>query len=265
MRIPVFAKNMPTPNSEFNPKDSFKTLLFFSPPQLCDTRVAEPNNKHFYVNAVILCRQVGKIMNPVIKAIKSRRSVRAYEQKPIPKDMIITIIDAGNQAPFTSITRSQPWRFVVVQNQKVKQKLFQTAFPFWKNSTEGMKDKYPELYKMATCLYDAMEEPKDVIYYNAPVIIFVIGPATGGAISCALACENMIIAAQSLGLGSCYVGFGSMVKGNPEIVKALELTENEKIYGPILLGYPKLNPSAIITNALETTRPNKKDPKVKWV
>jgi nitroreductase len=52
----------------------------------------------------------------------------------------------------------------------------------------------------------------------------------------------MMIAAQSLGLGSCYVGFGAIVKGNSEIVKALELNENEQIYGPILLGYPKVNP-----------------------
>jgi enoyl-CoA hydratase/carnithine racemase len=85
-----------------------------------------------------------------------------------------------------------------------------------------------------------MDDLKDVIYYNVPVIVFVIGPATGGAISCALACENIMIATQSLDLGSCYTGFGAMVKGNPEIVKALELTENEQIYGPILLGYPKV-------------------------
>ncbi len=204
-------------------------------------------------------------MNPVIEAIKSRRSTRAYEQKPIPKDVINTIIEAGNQAPFTSVTRAQPWRFVVVQDPEFKQKLFQTAFPFWKNATDGMKEKHPEIYKMATCLYDAMDEPKDVIYYNAPVIIFVIGPAGGGAISCALACENMMIAATSFGLGSCYTGFGGMVKGNAEVVKALELKENEHIYGPILLGYPKINLSEAVKRALERISPNKKEPVAKWI
>jgi len=204
-------------------------------------------------------------MNPVIEAIKSRRSTRAYEQKPIPEDVINTIIEAGNQAPFTSVTRAQPWRFVVVQDPEFKQKLFQTAFPFWKNATEGMKEKHPELYEMATCLYDAMDEPKDVIYYNAPVIIFVIGPAGGGAISCALACENMMIAAASFGLGSCYTGFGAMVKGNAEVVKALELKENEHIYGPILLGYPKINPSEAVKRALERISPNKKEPLTKRI
>lgn len=205
------------------------------------------------------------IMNPVIEAINSRRSTRAYEPKPVPKDIIDKIIEAGNQAPFTSITRAQPWRFVVVQNPEFKQKLFQTAFPFWKNATDGMKENYPEIYKMATCLYDAMDEPKDVIYYNAPVIIFVIGPATGGAVSCALACENMMIAASSFGLGSCYVGFGAMVKSNVDVVQALELKDDEAIYGPILLGYPKVNPSPAVASALEKIGPNKKEPVTKWI
>lgn len=66
----------------------------------------------------------------------------------------------------------------------------------------------------ATCLYDAMDAPKDVIYYNAPVIIFVIGPATGGVISCALACENIMIAASSLGLRKLLCRFGALVKSN---------------------------------------------------
>jgi nitroreductase len=204
-------------------------------------------------------------MNPVIEAINNRKSVRAYEQKPIPKDIINEIIEAGNQAPFTSMTRSQPWRFVVVQDPTFKGKLLQTALPFWKNAIGGMKEAAPQLYEMAMSLYNVLDDSKDVIYYNAPAIIFVIGPKTGGAVSCALACENMMIAAQSFGLGSCYVGFGAMVKGNAEIVEALELKDDEAIYGPILLGYPKVNPSAALTNALATLKPNKKDPVMKWI
>ena len=204
-------------------------------------------------------------MNPVIEAINSRRSTRAYEQKPIPEDILNAIIEAGNQAPFTSMTRSQPWRFVVVQDAEFKQKLLQTALPFWKNAIGGMKEAAPELYEMAMSIYNAMDDPKDPIYYNAPAIIFVIGPKTGGAVSCALACENMMITAQSLGLGSCYVGFGAMVKGNAEVVQALELTDDEAIYGPVLLGYPKVNPSEALASALAIIKPNKKEPVTKWI
>ena len=203
-------------------------------------------------------------MNEVLEAIKNRRSVRAYEQKSVPRELINQIIEAGNQAPFTSMTRSQPWRFVVVESPEFKQKLLQTTIQFWKNAIEPMKQTSPELYKMATSLYDAMDEPKDVIYYNAPVIIFVVGPANN-PFSNILACENLMIAAESLGLGSCYVAFGGMVKGNAEVMQALEIKEGEGIFGPILIGYPLVNPTPAVAAALDAIKPLKKDPVVKWI
>jgi len=206
-----------------------------------------------------------KVMNPVIEAINNRRSVRFYEPTPIPKDVINTIIEAGNQAPFMAEEHAkpedifQPWRFVVVENPKFKQKLVQTIEPIRSRFVEGMKETMPEMYEQAMKLYEAMDEPKDLIYYSAPVIIFVIGPARN-ATCCALACENIMIAATSLGLGSCYVGFGAMVTGNAEVVQTLELKDDERICGPILIGYPKDEPSA-----LASIRPNKKEPAIKWI
>jgi nitroreductase len=203
-------------------------------------------------------------MNLVFEAIKNRRSIRAYEQKPVPREIINKLIEAGNQAPFTSMATSQPWRFVVVEKPEFKQKLLQTTLPFWVQTIEPMKENQPDIYKMATSLYDAIDEPKDVIYYNAPVILFIVGPANN-PFSCVLACENIMIAAQSLGLGSCYAAFGGMVKGNVEVVQALELKDDEAIYGPILLGYPKVNPSPAVAAALKVIAPNKKEPRIKWI
>jgi nitroreductase len=204
------------------------------------------------------------IMNQVIEVINNRRSIRDYEPKSIPRDVINTIIEAGNQAPFMSEKRFQPWRFVVVENPEFKQKLVQTTLPIWKNFMENMKETLPEIYEKAMMLYETMDEPKDLVYYSAPVIIFVIGPARN-ATCCALACENIMLAATSLGLGSCYVGFGAMVTGNADVVQTLELTEDEQIYGPILLGYPKDDPSARVANALASLAPKKKEPMIKWI
>ncbi len=203
-------------------------------------------------------------MNQVIEAIRNRRSIRTYDSKPIPKEIINTIVEAGNQAPFTSMTRAQPWRFVVVENPEFKQKLVQTTLPIWKKFTSDMKESAPEIYQMAVNLYEATDDSKDVVYYSAPVILFVIGPVDN-AVSCALACENIMIAAQAFGLGSCYVGFGAMVKGNADVVEALELKKDEEIYGPILLGYPEVNPNVAVANALTSMAPNKKDPVTKWI
>jgi nitroreductase len=206
------------------------------------------------------------MMNPVIKVINKRRSVRSYEPKSIPRDVINTIIEAGNQAPSRGREvnggfQFQPWRFVVVEDPAFKQKLVETTLPIWKMGVESMKEMHPEVYKKAMILYEARPEPKDMVYHSAPVILFVIGPASF-AVSCALACENIMLAATSLGLGSCYTGFGAMVKGNADVVQALELTDDERIYGPILLGYPKEDPKVRFMDQHESLYI---EPKIKWI
>jgi len=217
------------------------------------------------------------MMNPVIETIKKRQSVRLYEQKSIPKDFINTIIEAGNLAPSTGdekvveeggkkrkITNYQPWRFVVVEDPEFKQKLFQTIEPIRSNFYESMKETMPEMYERGMKLYEVMEEPKDLVFYSAPVIIYVIGSARN-SIGCAMVCENIMLAAVSLGLGSCYVGFGAMVTQDADVVKTLELKDGERIYGPIVLGYPKLDPSESQVSTLAELRDKKKEPMIKWI
>ena len=113
--------------------------------------------------------------NPVIDAINNRYSCRDFEQKQISKNILKKIIDAGNQAPFVADKGFQPWRFVVVENLDFKQKLIQTTFPIWKKSMDNIKEIMPEIYNAAMKVYDEMPEPKDLVYYSAPAIVFVIG------------------------------------------------------------------------------------------
>ena len=191
-------------------------------------------------------------MNEVLEAIRNRRSVRSYKPDPIPRDVLKKIIEAGNMAP-TGVRR-QPWRFVVVENPEFKRKLRQTAFKF----LEGpLKEKTPDIYKTWKFMRSRFEEP---IYHSAPVILFVIGTATRWkdteATDCALASQNIMLAACSLGIGSCMVGLGRMgLTDDPEIVEALELKEGETLYQPIVLGYPDQYPEP----------PRKKPPVVKWI
>jgi hypothetical protein len=96
----------------------------------------------------------------------------------------------------------------------------------------------------------------DGVYYSAPVVIFVIGLASvNDDAGCAMVCQNMMLAAHSLGLGSCWVGFGSRIKHDPEITEALKLGENERIFGPIIVAYPEIYRDP----------PKKKEPTVKWI
>ncbi len=189
-------------------------------------------------------------MNEVIEVIRKRRSIRAYEAKPVPREVLKAVIDAGNEAP--SAMNSQPWRFVVVEDNEAKRKLISAALPQARKILESIKDVDPERYES---IKKRQTELPDPVYYSAPAIVFVIGSGRYAAHSCPLACENMMLAAHSLGLGSCWVGFGAMVLEDGEARKLLELKDDESIFGPILLGYPRG----------ETPRPPKKEPKVRWV
>ena len=189
-------------------------------------------------------------MNSVIESIRKRRSIRAYDAKPVPRELVNTVIEAGNEAP--SAMNSQPWRFVVVEDPAAKRKLLGAALPQAKKIIEQVKDVDPERYEMIKKRYAELPDP---VYYSAPTVIFVIGSGRYAAHSCPLACENMMLAAHSLGLGTCWVGFGAMVTEDGSVQKLLDLQEGEAIFGPILLGYPKADPP----------RPPKKEPKVKWL
>jgi nitroreductase len=189
-------------------------------------------------------------MNAVIEAINKRRSVRAYEAKPVPRDLVNAVIAAGNEAP--SAMNSQPWHFVVVEDPEAKKKLLSAALPQAKKITELVKDVDPERYESIKKRYAELPDP---VYYSAPTVIFVIGNGRYKDHSCPLACENMMLAAYSLGLGSCWVGFGAMVTEDAEVRNLLGLQEGDSIFGPILLGYPKG----------QTNRPLKKKPTVMWL
>ena len=208
-------------------------------------------------------------MNPVIEAIKKRRSVRSYKPDPVPRDAIEAIIEAGNWAP-TGLNQ-QCWRFVAVEGGPFRQRLVAAALPTWKKAfdhwigsqNDSIQEYLSDLF--ARCLgwppqpYEEMlrrgRDLRDGMYWDAPVVIFCIGTAAHAAQECAMVCQNMMLAATALGLGSCIVGFGSRVTGDEEIVEALELKENEKIYGPIVVGYPEIVPEP----------PSKKPPVVKWI
>ncbi len=189
-------------------------------------------------------------MNHVLDAIKNRRSVRSYEHRPVAENIINVIIESANQAP--SAMNSQPWRFVVIRDDSIREQLLNTALPNAKKILEQVKETDPLRYEQIMERYNKLKDP---IYYSAPVVIFVIGSGRYADHSCPLACENIMLAAHSLGLGSCWVAFGSMVTEDAGIKNILELKDDEKIFGPVVLGYPDGS----------TEPPPKKDPEVKWI
>lgn len=187
-------------------------------------------------------------MNPVIDTIMNRRSVRFYKDKPIERNKMETIIQAGNYAPTGA--GAQLWRFVVVEDKSFRKKLAELALPRYEKWMENAPEN---LINMRERIDSEVEDP---VYYSAPAVVFVIGSGQTSDYDCSMVCENMMLAAKSLGIGSCWVYFGQLVLDDPEVRERLEMKKDEKVYGPILLGYPQEN---------LPERAPKKDPVVKWI
>jgi len=142
-------------------------------------------------------------MNTVIETIKKRRSVRSYEAKPVPRNIVNGILEAGNEAP--SAMNSQPWRFVVVEDKDAKKEAARRRSAEREEDHRAGEGRGPgavRIHQEALCRT------------AGPGLLFSAGDRlrhrqwTVCDHSCPLACENMMLAAHALGLGSCWVGFG---------------------------------------------------------
>ncbi|NTV98932.1 MAG: nitroreductase family protein [Chlorobiaceae bacterium] len=131
-------------------------------------------------------------MNQTIESILKRRSIRAYHPGQITERELQDIIAAGTYAP--TAMGQQPWHFLLLQNPELLEKLQVRCKEMFALS------EIPALRQMAA------NEEFDV-FYKAPTLVIVF--ADPGAIAplqdSALAMENMMIAAASCGIGSCWV------------------------------------------------------------
>jgi nitroreductase len=143
--------------------------------------------------------------------ILSRRSVRRYEEKEIPKDVLEKIIEAGRQSP--SAANRQPYRFIIVDDSELKKEL---------------PGRFSRFLKKAPL----------VIVGCANIKALLTGK--WATIDTTIALENMMIAAWSLGLGSCWIG-----SFNEQKVKdLLKIPKDWKVVALISLGYPAETPKA---------------------
>lgn len=144
----------------------------------------------------------------VFDAIKSRRSVRKYKNRPIEKEKIRKVLEAGRLAP--SAHNSQPWKFYVVKTKGREKKLVDVA--------KGQK-----------------------FAGEAPVIIVVCGDPSASEYcesDCALAIENMVLEAKELDLGTCIIGWFDKNKAR----SFLNIPRNLEIFYMLPLGYPDEDP-----------------------
>ena len=171
-----------------------------------------------------------------LQAILTRRSTRNYRPDPVEPEKLNRILEAARQAP--SGGNNQRNHFLVIRNRDVIRTLTgmtEAAFAGMA-ITEGM---YPSLKHAVT----ASKKGGYVFCYNAPVLIAVANQQDYGnnMADCACAIENMMIAANALDLGSCWINQLKWLNGDSELtayLRSLGMKENERVYGALILGYP---------------------------
>ena len=166
--------------------------------------------------------------NEVINNIMARRSVRQYLDQPVEHEKLVTVVRAGINAP--SGMNRQPWAIRVVEDQQLIAEV-----------TEIYKQESPEQV--------ARDKNFKNMFRNAPNLICVCTPAKGGGeLDAGLLGENMMLAAQSLGLGTCCLGGPVRFLLSNEKAKffidRLDIPEDYKLNYIIAIGYPDEQPEA---------------------
>ena len=179
-------------------------------------------------------------MNDTIKTIFERRAIRKYKEKAVSKEIIEQIIDAGRIAP--SAMNRQPWKFYVVTS-KEDIKLFSHEIAKQGLKTipkTGIKEAVKSIVTGITNLSHGIDFllSKDPVFHEAPVVIFITAPKDNewAALDIGMCSQNMMLAAKSLGLDSCSIGFGKFVEKTKSYSK-LNIPSDERVHLAIIIGY----------------------------
>lgn len=156
----------------------------------------------------------------LLQLIKSRRSIRQYQNKSVEREKIIQCLDAARFAP--SAENVQPWRFIVIDDPAVKEQFAEHAFSGIYSPTR-FAAKAPVIIVMLAKL--------DILANR-------IGKQIQGIhfylIDCGIAGEHLVLQAQELGLGTCWIGWFNIKR----VRKFLKIPGTYKIVSLISMGYP---------------------------
>ena len=145
-----------------------------------------------------------------IDFILTRRSIRHYDKKAIPEDVLNQILEAGRSAP--SAANRQPIHFIIVNNEEAKKEL-----------SKGMFNRF-------------IKESPAVIVGCADASSLLTGK--WAIVDAAIAMQNMVIASWTLGVGSCWLGDFNEKK----VKELLKIPDKWKVVALVTFGYPAEQP-----------------------
>ncbi len=194
------------------------------------------------MNYHVMSNSNGSQPNQTINILLNSSTTQAFANQEIDANEIATVLKAGTQAP--SAKNNQPWHFSVITNKDILEKINTDTIAIAQRAAEKDLSKPKPSQD-----YQAL--------FHAPVAIVISGTvdSPSSTFDTALACENMSIAAQSLGLGSHIVmGIIQTLSGANEMEyrNILGIPNNEKPVAVLLIGVPA--PASIDTVSKATMR-----------
>lgn len=165
----------------------------------------------------------------VMEAIYSRRSVRSYSEQQVEKPMVEALIKAATHAP--SSMNEQPWAFAVIQNP--------TQLASWSDRIKAYLLKRLKPDSPLAKYRDMISTPDYHVFHQAGtlIIIYARPDAHNGEEDCSLAAQNLMLAACSMGLGTCPIGFARPWLSQARIKRSLGIPDDYVPVFPVVVGY----------------------------
>ena len=162
----------------------------------------------------------------IMDIVKKRRSIRVYKNKSLSKDTIDSILEAAKYAP--SARNLQQLEYKVITNRNLIQKISDRI-------VDLIKKRNPNIQLRAG---------DDAIFYGAPLLIIINGPKENEWISydAAIAVQNIMLYATSIGIGTCFIGMSRFINEDEELLNELHIADDKKVAAAVICGYADEKP-----------------------
>jgi nitroreductase len=172
-------------------------------------------------------------MADFFQLLKTRRSIRDYEDREVPLDLVREILRDSCLAP--SSADGQPWRFIVVTDRGLIKRLSDECKKNLVSDLERNPDAPSKKYEAI------LRDPVFNVFYNAPCLVYIAGSKDVRTlqVDCALAAAYLMFSASAKGLGTCWIGLGKYLR-DASLLREIGLPVDHEIVAPIILGYPKV-------------------------
>lgn len=168
--------------------------------------------------------------------IKSRRSIRRFQDKPVSREEIVRLIDIARYAPTGHNAQEVRW-LVIDDRDKLRQ--YEEIGLDWMHDTASNN---PEMAVMLEGVIKRMESGGKDFIREAPTLVVAHAEKNNpiAVIDAPIALGYFDLAANTVGLGCCWAGFFMMAANTfPALLEAIDLPDDQQVYGALMLGYPQ--------------------------